>query len=295
MFAARLPIPAILKNVWGLRMGWTEQQLGPVIGSEVTGIDLNNLDAQIINRLRERLAERLVLVIRDQKLDREAHKAVARLFGTGKLHRHALNKARGGDDEEVYPVRTNAESKMTAGEGWHTDVSCDPDPIAASLLFMHQAPAGGGGDTVYSSMVECYERLSPAIKNLAEGLTAVHDGAFPYRQIYGIEPEAGQHFNRTVHPVVIRHPLTGKKLLWINRGFTTRINRLSHVENRHIMEMLFQNIETTLTPQFRVRWEAKTLVLWDNIATQHHAVWDYFPNSRFAERISVVGPVLGQP
>lgn len=276
-------------------MAWTEQQLGPVIGSEVTGIDLNNLDAPLINHLRERLAERMVLVIRDQKLDREAHKAVARLFGTGKLHRHALNKARGGDDEEVYPVRTTAESKMTAGEGWHTDVSCDPDPIAASLLFMHQAPAGGGGDTMFSSMVECYERLSPAIKSLAEELTAVHDGAFPYRQIYGIEPEAGQHFNRTVHPVIIRHPLTGKKLLWINRGFTTRINHLSHVENRHLMEMLFQHIETTLTAQCRVRWEDGTLVIWDNIATQHHAVWDYFPNSRFAERISVVGPVLAQP
>lgn len=88
------------------RMTWTEQKLGPVIGSEVTGVDLNNLDATLIDRLRERLAERMVLVIRDQQLDRDAHKAVARLFGTGKLHRHALNKARGGSDEEVYPVRT---------------------------------------------------------------------------------------------------------------------------------------------------------------------------------------------
>jgi taurine dioxygenase len=276
------------------RMTWTEQKLGPVIGSEVTGVDLNNLDATLIDRLRERLAERMVLVIRDQQLDRDAHKAVARLFGTGKLHRHALNKARGGDDEEVYPVRTTGESKMTAGEGWHTDVSCDADPIAASLLYMHEAPAGGGGDTVYSSMVECYERLSKPIKALAEGLTAVHDGAFPYRQIYGIEPEPGQHFNRTIHPVVIRHPLTGKKLLWVNRGFTTRINGLSHVENRHMMELFFQHIESTLTAQCRVRWEERTLVIWDNVATQHHAVWDYFPNSRYAERISVVGPVLAQ-
>ena len=274
-------------------MAWTETQLGPVIGSEVTGIDLNNLDDELIAQLRGRLAERMVLVIRDQKLDREAHKAVARLFGTGELHRHALNKARGGDDEEVYPVRTTGDSKMTAGEAWHTDVSCDPDPIAASLLYMHQSPAGGGGDTVYSSMIECYERLSPVIRELAEKLSATHDGAYPYRQIYGFEPENGQ-FNRTVHPVVIRHPVTGKKLLWVNRGFTTGIKGLNHVENRHLLEMFFQHIESTLTAQCRVRWEDGTLVIWDNIATQHHAVWDYFPNSRYAERVSVVGPVLAQ-
>ena len=272
-------------------MAWTETQLGPVIGSEVTGIDLNNLDDALVAQLRERLAERMVLVIRDQKLDRDAHKAVARLFGTGQLHRHALNKARGGDDEEVYPVRTTAESKMTAGEGWHTDVSCDPAPIAASLLYMHQCPAGGGGDTVYSSMIECYERLSPPIKELAEKLKATHDGAFPYRQIYGIEPE-GMAYNRTVHPVVIRHPVTGKKLLWVNRGFTTGIKGLNHVENRHLLELFFQHIESTLTAQCRVRWEDGTLTIWDNMATQHHAVWDYFPNSRYGERVSVVGPVL---
>ncbi|WP_374281473.1 TauD/TfdA dioxygenase family protein [Novosphingobium sp.] len=271
---------------------WNETQLGPVIGSEVTGIDLNHIDDALADQLRARLAERLVLVIRGQQLDREAHKRVARLFGTGVLHAHALNKARGGDDPEVYPVRTTAESKMTAGEGWHTDVSCDPAPIAASLLYMHQAPAGGGGDTVYASMYECLERLSPPIRALAEQLTALHDGAYPYRQIYGIEPEAGQQFSRTRHKVVVRHPVTGRPLLWVNRGFTTRLFGLGHVENRHVLEMLFQHIESTLTAQCRVRWEDHTLVIWDNVATQHHAVWDYFPNARYAERISVIGPAL---
>ena len=96
---------------------WNEVQLGPVIGSEVTGIDLNRLDDELAEKLRDRLAERQVLVIRDQKLDRSTHKAVARLFGTGELHRHALGKARGTDDAEVLHVKTTAESKFTAGEG----------------------------------------------------------------------------------------------------------------------------------------------------------------------------------
>ena len=99
-------------------------------------------------------------------------------------------------------------------------------------------------------------------------------------------------YNRTVHPVVIRHPVTGRKLLWVNRGFTTGIKGLSHVENRHLLELFFQHIESTLTAQCRVRWEDGTLTIWDNIATQHHAVWDYFPNSRYGERVSVVGEVL---
>ncbi|HMT45452.1 MAG TPA: TauD/TfdA family dioxygenase, partial [Chakrabartia sp.] len=154
--------------------GATLTQLTPIIGTEIRGVDLSILDDAKAEWLRALLAERLVLVIRDQRLDRDQHKAIACLFGTGVLHRHALNKARGGDDEEVYPVRTTGDSKMTAGEGWHTDVSCDPDPIAASLLYMHQAPAGGGGDTIYSSTVECLARLSPPIRALAESLSAVH-------------------------------------------------------------------------------------------------------------------------
>ncbi|HMS21035.1 TauD/TfdA family dioxygenase [uncultured Sphingorhabdus sp.] len=267
-------------------------QLTPIIGTEIDGIDLNMLDDAMTDWLRDLLSKRSVLVIRDQRLDREAHKKVARIFGTGVLHTHALGGARGTDDPEVLPIRTNAESKFTAGEGWHTDVSCDPAPIAASLLYMHEVPEHGGGDTIYASMSECFDRLAQPLQALARTLKATHDGAFPYRTIYGIDPPAGAHYNKTVHPLVIRHPVNGKDILWINRGFTTRIEGMSHHENRALMELFFQHIENTLTAQCRVRWEAGTLTIWDNVATQHHAVWDYYPESRYAERISVVGPEL---
>lgn len=266
--------------------------LTPVIGSEVSGIDLANFSQSQAEELRTALAERSVLVFRDQKLDRAAHKRVAMQFGTGVLHRHALAMGRGSDDPEVLQVHTNAESKYTAGEAWHTDVSCDPNPIAASALYMHHAPDGGGGDTVFSSMAVAYDELSDPIKALIGGLSAVHDGALPYTSVYGNAPEAGKTFNKTVHPLVIRHPVSGRKLLWINQGFVTKILGLGRVENKHLMDMLFHHIETTLIAQCRVRWYDNTLVLWDNIGTQHHAVWDYFPNSRAAERISVVGGEL---
>lgn len=264
--------------------------LTPVIGTEVRGVDLATLDLQGEDWLRGLLAERQVLVVRDQELDTEAHKRLARLFGTGVLHRHALGAARGYQDPEVLEVRTGPESKHTAGEGWHTDVSCDPAPIAASLLYMKEMPEGGGGDTIYASLAECYERLSEPVKTLARSLRAVHDGAQPYRNGYGIDPPAGTEYNRTTHPVVIRHPVTGRPTLWVNRGFTTRIEGVSRTESRLLLELFFQHIVDTLKAQCRVRWEPKTLTIWDNVATQHHAVWDYYPQRRYAERVSVVGP-----
>lgn len=266
--------------------------LTPVIGTEVRGVDLAALDGPGEDWLRALLADRQVLVVRDQQLTQDQHKRIARLFGTGELHRHALGAARGYKDPEVLEVRTTAESKHTAGEGWHTDVSCDPAPIAASLLYMREMPAGGGGDTIYASMRECFDRLSPPVQALARSLRAVHDGALPYRTGYGIEPPAGTAYNRTVHPMVIRHPVTGRETLWVNRGFTTRIEDVSRVESRTLLEMFFQHITDTLKAQCRVRWEQNTLTIWDNVATQHHAVWDYYPQTRYAERISVIGPEI---
>lgn len=266
--------------------------LNPVIGTEVRGVDLAALDAPGEDWLRGLLAERQVLVVRDQQLTPEQHKRVARLFGTGVLHRHALGAARGAADPEVLEVRTTATSKYTAGDGWHTDVSCDPAPIAASLLYMKETPEGGGGDTVYSSLGECYDCLSEPVKALARSLRAVHDGALPYRAVYGIEPPAGTQYNRTSHPLVVRHPVTGRATLWINRGFTTHIEGVSRHESRNLMDMFFEHIAETLKAQCRVRWEPNTLTIWDNVATQHHAVWDYFPHSRYAERVSVIGPEI---
>lgn len=157
---------------------------------------------------------------------------------------------------------------------------------------MRDMPESGGGDTMFASMTEAYALLSDPIKALISGLTALHDGALPWRDLYGKEPDAGMAFNRTVHPMVIAHPENGKPLLWVNRGFTTRIEGVTPAESRALLEMLFRHIEATPRLQCRVRWEEDTLVIWDNIATQHHAVWDYFPHSRRAERVSVIGGEL---
>lgn len=268
------------------------QNITPVIGAEISGVDLARIDDLTAAALRKLLADRGVLVFRDQELDHAAHKRAAAIFGTGELHHHPLAAVAGGADPAVLPIRTTATSAYAVGDGWHTDVSCDEAPIRASLLYMHEVPESGGGDTMFASMTEAYALLSPPVQELIGKLRAVHDGALPWRQGYGKEPPAGTAYNRTAHPMVIAHPDNGKPVLWVNRGFTTQIEGVSRLESRHLLEMLFQHIEATPRLQCRVRWDKHTLVIWDNIATQHHAVWDYFPHSRLAERVSVIGGAL---
>jgi taurine dioxygenase len=265
--------------------------LTPKTGTEVLGLDLATASDAEIGTVKALLAERLVLVFRDQHLTRERHKALGCHFGTGVLHRHALSR---DGDPEIVVVKTNAESKYTAGEGWHTDVSCDPNPISASMLYITEIPECGGGDTAFVNMYLGWDTLSAPVQELAARLTAIHDGALPWKEAYGIDPQ-GMAYNRTEHPLVITHPDTGRKVLWVNRGFTSHLKVVGRLEARHLLEMYFHHIECNPLLQCRVRWQANTLVIWDNVATQHHACWDYFPHARYGERVSTVGVDVGAP
>ncbi len=264
------------------------QQLTPKTGTEIRDLDLATASEDTLKELKSLLAERLVLVFRDQHLSREQHKQLGIHFGEGGLHRHALAD-KGGDDPEILVVKTTKNSKFTAGDGWHTDVSCDPEPIKCSMLYVTEVPESGGGDTLFANMYEAYNQLSEPVREMVDKLSAVHDGALPYSAGYGYDD---RKYNKTTHPIVIRHPETGGRILWVNRGFTTHIRGVTRRESRHLLEMLLNVIEATPIIQCRVQWEANTLVIWDNIATQHHAVWDYFPESRYGERVSVVGESL---
>lgn len=263
--------------------------LSPVLGAEVRGIDLRKpLGDHQLAELRRAASEYLVLAFRDQPLDGEQHKAFARHFGT--LHRHVLAKSRavagGTDDPEILAWRTGPESRFTAGDAWHHDVSCDAAPIWASFLRVTKLPDGGGGDTVFSNMVLAYESLSPAWRGLLDGLTAVHDGSLAWTAGYGSKPEPGKFFPATEHPVVARHPVTGDRFLYVNAAFTSHIVQLTRDESRAVLQQLFRHVERHPSFQVRVHWEPNTLLYWDNWATQHHAVWDYFPQERWGERVS---------
>ncbi len=202
---------------------------------------------------------------------------------------HPLNREREGD-EEILVVKTTSKSKFTAGEGWHSDVTCDEKPPLGSMLYVTELPEiGSGGDTLFSSMYAAYDALSAAMQKFLLGLTAVHDGARPYVGKYNIAPKDGRSYPRNEHPVIGVHPETGRKLLYVNSGFTTRIKGLTRAESDGLLDILFRHIEANVRFQCRVRWQENTLVLWDNRAVQHHAAWDYYPYSRYGERVSIIG------
>lgn len=261
--------------------------LTPHIGAEVHGVDLSKpLSNEQFSELYQAWLDWKVLVFRDQHLDREQHKAFARRFG--RLHVHPMQHSYGGDPE-ILTVKTTQASRYTAGDGWHTDVTCDEIPPLGSMLYIKETPECGGGDTLFADMYRAYDMLSDRMKSMLEGLVAVHDGAQPYLGAYGVAPPGGTTYPKNEHPVIVTHPETGKKILYVNSGFTTRIKDLNPWESRMLLNGLFHFIESTVQLTCRVRWEPNTLTFWDNRCTQHHAVWDYYPHSRYGERVSIVG------
>ncbi|BCS45534.1 MULTISPECIES: TauD/TfdA dioxygenase family protein [Pseudomonas] len=261
----------------------TVNRLTPIIGAEVGGVDLSQpLNAEQLTEIRRAFLENHVLVFRDQHLTVEQHKAFGRLFGP---LRALPVESIDGDDPELVVVRANAQSRFAAGELWHTDGTADLEPSMGSMLYVKETPAiGTGGDTLFANMHLAIEMLSPAMQAFLGELTAIHDGEIPWK---GYQPPA--NLPKSEHPVVVRHPETGRRSLFVNSGFTSHIVQLSAGESRTLLNMLFDLIAREPSLSCRVRWEPNTLVFWDNRCTQHHAVWDYFPHSRYGERVTILG------
>ncbi|MBK89076.1 MAG: taurine dioxygenase [Gammaproteobacteria bacterium] len=261
--------------------------LTPHIGAEIAGVDLRQpLSNEQFSEIYRAWLDWQVLVFRGQDIDREQHKQFARKFGT--LHVHPMQHSYGGDPE-ILKVKTTKDSAYTAGNAWHTDVTCDPIPPMASMLLIKEPPVNGGGDTLFANMYLAYDMLSDVMKEMLDGLVAVHDGAIPYLGNYRVAPPSDAEYPKNEHPVVVTHPETGKKVLFINSGFTSHIKGMRNWESRALLDALLNHIATTARLTCRVEWQPNTLTLWDNRCTQHHAVWDYWPESRYGERVSILG------
>ena len=258
----------------------------PYIGAEVGGVDLRKPSNRQFEEIHSALLEYQVLFFRDQPLDLESHMAFGRHFG--ELHTHPGAPGVPGHPE-VMPVRTDAKSTYIAGESWHSDVSCDPEPPMGSILHMREVPPVGG-DTLFASMYVAYERLSPRMKTYLEGLTATHDGEGYYRGRYADKgaDDRGKVYPRAVHPVLRTHPETKRKALYVNRMFTTQINDVSREEGEAILAYL---IAHCAKPDFqmRFRWRDNSVAFWDNRCTQHNPVNDYHGFRRVMHRVTLAG------
>ena len=132
-------------------------------------------------------------------------------------------------------IYADKDSPRANGEGWHTDVSCDVEPPMGSILYIKQCPPRGG-DTLFASMYAAYESLSDRMKTYLDGLTAIHDGEQIYRGLYDNYGVADKpSYPRAEHPVVRTHPVTGKKALYVNRGFTRCIVGIPRDESDAIL------------------------------------------------------------
>lgn len=260
-------------------------ELTPKLGAEVAGANLGQLDVRQIQEIKTALQDRGVLVFRDQTLTQAQHKAFGRLWGDLQTHPAKTHLGVPGDPE-IFDISISGKTKVANGEAWHTDLSCEPVPPLASALYITQMPASGGGDTLFASMVEAYRTLSDQMKSLIIGLRAFHDGRKDLKA-YGYELKPGQTYPSATHPLVIRHPDSGQPVLFVNEPFTSHIEGLPPKESDALLDLLYRHTETNTRFHCRVKWQENTVVLWDNRAVQHHAVWDYFPETRRGERVTV--------
>jgi taurine dioxygenase len=255
-------------------------KLTPHVGGEVSGIDLwQPLSNRQVDDIHTALLDCGVLFFRDQPIDVKALKEFGQRFG--KLHIHSAMKGMDGHPE-VRPLHADQNSKHVSGEEWHTDLSCDPIPPMGSILHIHTLPPVGG-DTVFASMYKAYDMLSPRMQAYLEGLTATHDGGLVFRRF---NPDG--KFNVSSHPVIVKHPETKKKVIYVNRSYTSCINELPAAESASVLSFLYNHCEQTLW-QVRFRWQKHSIAFWDNRCTQHYAVWDYFPQVRSGNRVQIEG------
>ena len=252
------------------------------VGTVLRGVKLCALSDQEIDELRLFVAERGVVSFPDQPMTLDDQIEFGRRLGPLHVHPAFADK----EHPEALRIYTDATSRYTAGEDWHSDVSCDEEPPAFSILRIEVTPSCGG-DTAFASMYRAFDALSEPMQRFLLERDAIHAGDLPWRGAYGSVSKKEYPVN--VHPVVRTHPLTGRRALYVNAGFTDRIRGVSRDESKALLQMLLSHVAHGVEFQCRIRWEPNTVTIWDNRCVQHHASWDYFPETRAGWRITTVG------
>ncbi|ORM67834.1 taurine dioxygenase [Pantoea rwandensis] len=268
--------------------------LGPYIGSQVSDVDLSRplSDAQF-EQLYHGLLRHQVLFLRNQLITPEQQRALAIRFGD--LHIHPVYPHAEGVDEII--VLDTHQDNPPDNDNWHTDVTFIETPPAIAILASKLLPESGG-DTLWSTGIAAYEALSEPFKQLLGGLQAEHDFKKSFQEYkYRKTEEEHQRWQQAVakhppvqHPVIRTHPVSGRKALFVNEGFTTRLLGLSEKESEALLNFLFWH---TAKPEFQVRWrwQPNDVAIWDNRVTQHYANADYYPARRVMHRATVLGDV----
>ena len=277
----------------------TIRPLSAACGAEVTGIDIARpLPAADVERLHQALGTHGVLLFRNADLTPEAHIAFSRQFGP--LESHVVGDFNLAGHPEIYVVSNLREEgrlkgAVYAGQFWHSDLSYMPKPSLGSLLLCHEMPEVGG-DTIWANMALAYESLSEPMKQFLGSLRAIHDYSHAYDTYFAhlkerppLTAEQRAKTPPVEQPVIRTHPVTGRKTLYVNPGFTTGFVGMPREESAPILEFLFRH---ATRPEFvyRHKWRVHDLMFWDNRGTMHYALADYdFSVRRHMHRTTLAG------
>jgi taurine dioxygenase len=272
--------------------------LAGALGAEIFGVDLGTpLGNQTFAEIHRAFVDHQVIFFRDQTLTPEQHKAFSAKFGKLEITRYVKSIE---GHPEIIPVIKEAEDvgKFNFGGTWHSDMTFLAEPPLGSLLYAREVPAYGG-DTLWANMYRAYETLSSGMRKMLDGMVAVHSAARAYgprgafakagnqTKSMQIDPSAEAEAEME-HPVVRTHPESGRKCLFVNPVYTTRFKDMTERESKPLLDFLNEH---AVSPHntCRFRWENGSLAFWDNRCTQHRALWDYWPHTRFGNRVSVKG------
>jgi taurine dioxygenase len=262
--------------------------LTSAIGARVEGVQLRTVDAAGVESIRRALYEHGVLVFPAQEIDRQQHVEFARRLG--EVKGHPVAEFLFGDADPLAVVENDGDKLPQDDQNFHVDYSFGPEIPDLAVLHSEVLPPAGG-DTMWASAAAAYDALSPLMREFLDGLTARHDAGerfwFEMRRTLGPEPSdrARDHFQGNSHPVVCVHPITGRRLLFVNPGYTVAINGLSTRESDGMLRMLFDHLNNPAF-HFRHHWRDSDVVIWDEHLTAHMGPFDFAPHHRRLVRVT---------
>ncbi|KAI4767266.1 putative TfdA family taurine dioxygenase, partial [Aureobasidium sp. EXF-8846] len=292
----------------GLLDSYQNSDLTPVIGREYHGLQVADLLAAkngdaLIRDIAVTVSQRGVIFLRDQDVTPQQMQAFMERLTTlsgcpesSSLHVHPLTEEGSELGDQISVISSEKQKKggglthqlsdttRFASAGWHSDITFEPVPSDYAMLKIHTLPSTGG-DTLWASGYEVYDRLSPALAQFLEGLTATHEAKFfheeaarlgnPLRTTIRGSPLNQGPALEAVHPIIRTNPVTGWKSVYVNRGFTRRINGVTKDESDVLLQYLFNLVTQNHDAQVRFKWKKNDLAIWDNRSTWHTATYDY--------------------
>jgi taurine dioxygenase len=263
--------------------------LAGALGAEVQGIQLGgDLSSSVVTQLNQALLDHKVLFFREQEMDDQAHADFARLIGTP-VDADFIPALDG------FPMMTRQQydenSRMGSDVNFHHDDSFHRYPTKMSILRSIEVPAHGG-DTIWVDMEKVFAALSQPMQEFLEGKTCEHSLSKGFGRSM-LEESSGATFDKMMlrnpphdHPLVIRHPQTGNKSLYVNELLTLRIKELARSESDLLLDYLCQ---LAYQPEFscRFHWENNSVAWWDNRNTVHRGIDDFFPALRVMHRVAI--------